>query len=264
MSDQAKAVVAKQPQSIKEVLLSDSMQTQIKKAMPKTFPVDRFIRCVMTQFSRNPDLLQCDKNSVLGGVMTAAQLGLEIDPVLGRAYLLAYNDKKRGKVAQLIIGYKGYVDLAYRSGQVASIQAEVVYEKDQFEYALGLEPKLVHIPTESSDRGQLKYAYCVVSLVNGGKVWRVFNRAEIMRHKEFSKAANSEYSPWVTSEPEMWRKTSIRATAALMPLSPEFRDAIAADESDELIPTTYNMVADVATETLPASGAEGLASAAQQ
>lgn len=253
------------PQTIRDTIMSESMRKQFANALPKVLPVDRFLRCIVTQFSRIPELMQCDKSSVLSGAMTAAQLGLEIDPALGRAYLLPYNDKRKGKIAQLIIGYKGYVDLAYRSGQIAGMQAEVVYSKDHFDYAYGLEPRLTHIPTESEDRGELKYAYVVVSLVNGGKVWRVLNKTEIMRHKSFSKGAGSDYSPWNTSEAEMWRKTAIRSIAPLLPLSPELRDAVAADDGGPEMAPAIDLgdTVEISTVDAPGTGSEGLASAAE-
>jgi recombination protein RecT len=231
---QKPAAPANAPKTAIDILNSAAMKNELVKALPKILSIDRFMRCLFSNFSRVPDLKLCDKTSILGAAMTAAQLGLEIDPVLGRAYLLPYNDKKKGKVAQLIIGYKGYVDLAYRSGQVASIQAEVVYEKDVFEYAYGLHPKLMHVPTDNEQRGPLKFAYCVVTLSNGGQIWRVLNKAEIYLHRDFSRSKDSDYSPWKTSEAEMWRKTAIRALAPLMPLSPELRQAAAAEETAEI------------------------------
>ncbi len=213
------------PPTLREVITGENMKKQFALALPRALPIDRFLRCLMTTINRDPKLLECDRNSVLAGAMTAAQLGLEIDPALGRAYLIPYKGK-----AQLIIGYKGYVDLAYRSGQLAGLQAEAVYEADHFSYALGLDPKLEHIPADVENRGELKYAYAVASLANGGKAWRVLNRAQVMKHKKSSQSAGSSYSPWTTHEEEMWRKTAIRALSSILPLSPELRDAVVADE----------------------------------
>lgn len=211
--------------TLRAVITGETMKKQFALALPKALPVDRFLRCLMTTINRDPKLLDCDRDSVLAGAMTAAQLGLEIDPALGRAYLIPYKGK-----AQLIIGYKGYVDLAYRSGQLAGLQAEAVYEADHFSYALGLDPKLEHIPADLEDRGPLKFAYAVASLANGGKAWRVLNRAQVMKHKKSSQSAGSSYSPWTTHEEEMWRKTAIRALSSILPLSPELRDAVVVDE----------------------------------
>jgi recombination protein RecT len=220
--------------TLRDMITGESMKRQFALALPKALPLDRFVRCLVTTLNRDPKLLECDRNSVLAGAMTAAQLGLEIDPALGRAYLLPYKGK-----AQLIIGYKGYVDLAYRSGQLAGLQAEAVYAADHFSYALGLDPKLEHVPADCEDRGDLKYAYAVANLSNGGKAWRVLNRAQVMKHKKSSQSASSSYSPWVTHEEEMWRKTAIRALASILPLSPELRDAVATDDSDRANDVAY-------------------------
>lgn len=225
------APAAPKPPTLRDLITGDQMKKQFALALPKALPVDRFLRCLITTISRDPKLLECDRQSVMAGAMTAAQLGLEIDPALGRAYLLPYRDSKRGMIAQLIIGYKGFVDLAYRSGQLAGFQAEAVYDADHFAYQLGLDPKLEHVPSDADDRGKLKYCYAVASLANGGKAWRVLNRAQVMKHKKASRGADSAYSPWNTHEEEMWRKTAIRALSSLLPLSPELRDAVAADDA---------------------------------
>jgi recombination protein RecT len=213
---------------LRQVINSEAMRKQFALALPKALPIDRFLRCVMTQFNRDPGLLKCDRDSVLAGIMNAAQLGLEIDPVMGRAYLVPFKGK-----ATLVVGYKGYVDLAYRSGMLAGIQAEVVYEADEFDYELGLEPKLKHRPSEAEERGALRYAYACAQLVNGGKVWRVLNRGDVMRAKKSSQSASYPSSPWQTSEAEMWRKTAVRALAKFLPLSPELRDAVAHDSDGD-------------------------------
>ncbi|HET9685113.1 MAG TPA: recombinase RecT, partial [Gemmatimonadaceae bacterium] len=191
---------------LRGVLNSDAMKKQIKMALPSILPLDRFLRTFFTTVNKTPDLALCDRDSVMAGVMTAASLGLEIDPSLGRAYLIPFKDRRKGLVAQFIIGYKGYIDLFYRSGMAAGLVAEAVYEKDEFEFELGLEPKLVHRPSEDEDRGRLKFAYAIAFLENGGKVWRVLNRSAVMRAKASSRGAESEYSPWNTSEEQMWVK----------------------------------------------------------
>lgn len=234
MSTTATTVSQSRQPTLRDLITGDAMKKQFQLALPKALPIDRFLRCLITTINRDPKLLECDRNSVMAGAMTAAQLGLEIDPALGRAYLLPYKGK-----AQLIIGYKGYVDLAYRSGQLAGLQAEAVYEADHFSYALGLDPKLEHIPADQEDRGALKYAYAVASLVNGGKAWRVLNRAQVMKHKKANAYSDSERSPWKTHEEEMWRKTAIRALSSILPLSPELRDAVASDDADRAQDAAY-------------------------
>ena len=256
--NEATTAVAPRKDDLRSLITGDLMRKQFALALPKVLPVERFIRVLVTTLQRDPKLLDCDKQSVLAGAMTAAQLGLEIDPALGRAYLLPYKGK-----AQLIIGYKGYIDLAYRSGQLSGIQAEAVYEADDFRYTLGLKPELHHVPADQDDRGALKFAYAVATLSNGGTVWRVLNRAQVMKHKKSSMSANSDYSPWKTHEEEMWRKTAIRALSAMLPLSPELQRAASADDSTDYIkpgefaPTLADDIAPKTQETTAETVAGG-------
>lgn len=222
------------PPTLRQLIGGESMRKQFAMALPKVMPLDSFVRGILTTLNKIPELQDCAQDTVLAGCMTAASLGLPIDPVLGRAYLIPFNDNKRGcKVAQFVIGYKGYVDLFYRSGQASGIQAEAVYEKDHFNYQHGLEPKLEHVPSEESDRGKLRYAYAVASLKGGGKVWKVLNRSQVMKAKAYSRGSDSKYSPWQTNEGEMWAKTAIRALSDLIPLSPELQQHISAIDTSE-------------------------------
>ncbi|MES2531961.1 MAG: recombinase RecT [Pseudomonadota bacterium] len=233
MNAESKAVTQPARQDLRSLLSSEAMKKQLAMALPKVLPLDRFLRVLFTTMQRDPKLAECERESVLAGIMTAASLGLEIDPALGRFYLIPFNDRKRGMIAQPIIGYKGYIDLFYRSGQAAGLIAEAVYEKDHFVYQLGLEPKCEHIPSDDLERGKLKYAYCVATLSNGGQVWKVLNRAQVMAAKAYSRGSDSPYSPWNTNEAEMWVKTAIRALADRMPLSAELRTAVSAESGHD-------------------------------
>jgi recombination protein RecT len=134
------------------------MQPQFEAALPSHIKPERLIRTAMTALRQNAELTKCSPVSVLGGVMTAAQLGLEIN-VLGQAYLLPFNNRQTGqKEAQFIIGYQGLVDLMYRTGRVQTVFAEVVCKNDKFEYRYGLNETLDHVPAEG-ERGELKGAY---------------------------------------------------------------------------------------------------------
>lgn len=130
-----------------------AMEPEIKKALPSVITPERFTRMVFTALSSNPQLKECSPQSFLGAMMQAAQLGLEPNTPIGQAYLIPYRNK--GKLeCQFQLGYKGGIDLAYRSGEIKDIQAHEVYENDTFEYEFGLEPKLKHIPA-THDRGNV-------------------------------------------------------------------------------------------------------------
>lgn len=208
-------------------------QDQIAAALPKHITPDRMVRIVTTSIRKNPELTQCNPQSLFGAIVQASQLGLEPDNSLGHAYLVPFrNRQKKTKDVQLIIGYRGFLDLAWRSQKVVGIDAEVVYSKDHFTYTRGLNPTLEHTPSEDDDRGERTHAYCIFHLRDGGKVWRVLNRADVMKAKEFSAAGNS--GPWKTHEDDMWRKTAVRATAKYAPLSIEIQRAVGIDEQSEV------------------------------
>jgi len=105
-----------------------AMEGEIKKALPSVITPERFTRMVLSAISVNPKLATCTKASFLGAMMNAAQLGLEPNTPLGQAYILPYQNKGVLE-AQFQIGYKGLIDLAYRSGEVELVQAHIVYCK---------------------------------------------------------------------------------------------------------------------------------------
>ena len=106
-----------------------SMEKEIAKALPSVITPERFTRIELSAISVNPQLGQCTPASFLGAMMTSAQLGLEVNTPLGQAYVLPYRNKGTLE-AQFQLGYKGLIDLAYRSGEVEVIQAHVVYENN--------------------------------------------------------------------------------------------------------------------------------------
>ena len=218
----------KKPQTMKDYV--NVMMPEIKKALPNTITLERFTRIVLSAISNNKELQACTQQSFLASMMNSAQLGLEPNTPLGQAYLIPY--KNHGTLeAQFQIGYKGLIDLAYRSGQVKTIYAEAVYENDEFEYELGLNPKLVHKPA-IKDRGDVIYYYAVFKLTNGGEGFTVMSKDDIERHKNrFSKAANAGFSPWSTNYDEMAKKTVIKKVLKYAPLSTDIQSQIAQDET---------------------------------
>lgn len=222
------APAANKPKTIEDYL--KQMAPAMAQALPKHMDVDRLTRLAMTTIRTTPELRDADVASLLGAVMQAAQLGLE-PGLLGHCYLLPFNNKKKGiKEVQFIIGYKGMIDLARRSGQIQNIYAHAVYEKDEFEYELGLEPKLIHKPTIEADRGQLIGAYAVAHFKDGGYQFEFMPKAEIEKRKSRSKSANSSYSPWATDYEEMAKKTVIRHMWKYLPISVEIQQQVAYDE----------------------------------
>ena len=124
-----KAVSKKQPQTIKDYI--NAMSGEIAKALPQVMTPERFKRIALSAVSNTPKLGNCTPQSFLGAMMNAAQLGLEPNTPLGQAYLIPFENRKKGITeCQFQIGYKGLIDLAYRSGEVKMIDAQTVYEND--------------------------------------------------------------------------------------------------------------------------------------
>ncbi|MCD4838140.1 recombination protein RecT [Neobacillus sedimentimangrovi] len=216
------------PKTLEEYM--KQMAPAMAQALPKHMDVDRLMRLAMTTIRTTPELRQADVASLLGAVMQAAQLGLE-PGLMGHCYLIPFKNKKKGITeCQFIIGYKGMIDLARRSGHIQSIYAHAVYENDEFEYELGLEPKLIHKPSMEADRGKFIGAYAVAHFKDGGYQFEFMPKSEIEKRKSRSKAASSTYSPWTTDYEEMAKKTVIRHMWKYLPISVEIQQQVAYDE----------------------------------
>lgn len=206
------------------------MQDEIKKALPSVITPERFTRIVMTAISSNPQLQSCTPQSFLGAMMQAAQLGVEVNTPLQLGYLIPYRNKGTME-AQFQLGYRGMIELAYRSGEVANIQAHCVYENDEFTYSYGLNPDLIHKPA-TGDRGEMTHVYAVVTLKNGGMSFEVASIDDVRRHaKKYSKSFGSASSPWQTSFDEMAKKTVLKNCLKYAPLRSDFVRGMTADET---------------------------------
>ena len=221
------AAVKTDPKKVLNAYIA-KMEGQIAKALPSVLTPERFSRIVMTAVSSTPKLAETTPQSFLGAMMTAAQLGLEPNTPLGQAYLLPY--KNKGVLeCQFQIGYKGLIDLAYRSGQVSIIQAQAVRENDEFSYEYGLEPKLTHKPA-LRDRGEVTCYYAMFRTKDGGFGFEVMSKEDILAHAErFSQSYGSDFSPWKTNFDAMAKKTVLKQVLRYAPLKSDFVKAVASD-----------------------------------
>ena len=241
--------------------LLEKSKGQIARAVPKHVDADRLARVALTLTRTTPTLLECSPQSILAGVMMSAQLGLELG-MIGHAYLVPFNNKKTGrKEAQFIIGYRGMIDLARRSGNIKSIKAEVVYENDHFVLEYGLDDKIEHVPwhcrndVRQSTSGDFRGAYAVAQFIEGGHALLYMPKAEIDEHRARSKA--SKYGPWVTDYNEMAKKTDVRGIFKWLPISIEIqRKVTGMDETARVeIDDDMTIVPDV-SQPDPFAGAE--------
>lgn len=223
-----KAVSKKQPQTIKDYI--NAMSGEIAKALPQVMTPERFTRIALSAVSNTPKLGNCTPQSFLGAMMNAAQLGLEPNTPLGQAYLIPFENRKKGVTeCQFQIGYKGLIDLAYRSGEVKMIDAQTVYENDEFEYELGMDPVLKHKPARTN-RGNPIYFYATFKLTNGGQGFQVMSIEDVQAHaKKYSKTYNN--GPWQTNFEEMAKKTVLKKLLKYAPLKTEFVKQVTSDET---------------------------------
>lgn len=238
--------------SLAHLLTDPKIKQQMALALPKHMTADRLARIALTELRKTPKLAQCDQTSFLGAIMQLAALGLEPGGALGHAYLIPFDKNtkvgnswtKRTEV-QLVIGYRGMLDLVRRSGQIVSLEARAVYEADHFEVELGLDSKIVHRPNwTAADRGQLTFVYAVAKLKDGGVQFDVMSRAEIERIRDASQgytaalASAEKYnkeasSPWIDHFEPMALKTVIRRLFKYLPVSIEIQRAVGLDEMAE-------------------------------
>lgn len=218
------------PKTIMEMMASSSVKNQMALAMPRHMTADRLMRIALTEVRKVPALGKCNVQSFMGAIMQCAQLGIEPGAALGHAYLLPFgNGKASDGLAncQLIIGYRGMIDLARRSGQIVSLNARSVHANDTFSYAYGLDETLEHVPA-TGDRGDLTHVYAVAKLKGGGIQFEVMSKADVMKVKASSKAGNN--GPWVSHFDEMAKKTVIRRLFKYLPVSIEMTQAVVLDE----------------------------------
>lgn len=215
-----KGEVVKKSKTIFDVIQAGAKQ--FESALPKHINTDRFVRIAITTIRQNPKLAQCKKESLLGALMTSAQLGLE-PGVLGQCYLIPY-----GTECQFQISYKGMIELLRRSGQLKDIYAYSVYENDEFEMIYGLERNLKHKPN-LENKGEFIGCYCVAILKDGARAFEFMSKEEIDTHgKKFSKTFSR--GPWQTDYEAMAHKTVVKKMLKWLPVSVEFLESASKDE----------------------------------
>ena len=224
--------------NVGELLVNDHARKQLQRVAAKHLNPERLMRVVANAMRTTKDLDQCHPMSLLGALMNCAALGLEPNTQLGHAYLIPFkNKRKKITEVQLIIGYKGFADLARRSGLVVSIHSDVVYSDDElwsFEY--GSNMHLKHRP--GPQNGEKLYAYCYAKLTDG-EAFCVLPWTHVMHVRDQSqgwRAAvqydKTEDHPWHKHEDRMAAKTALRALAnrGELPMALEFLEATDSDD----------------------------------
>lgn len=109
-------------------MTSNKISNKVNSIIGDKVKGERFVSSIISAVAANPQLAECDNASILSGALLGQALNLSPSPQLGRTYLVPFKDKNRGMVAQFILGYKGYLELAQRSGQYKDINVIEVRE----------------------------------------------------------------------------------------------------------------------------------------
>lgn len=233
------AIKAKQEQVVAptggvtfQTVITNQLSKQFKaiqSLVPKHVTPERLCRIGLNAVSRNPKLMDCAPETIVGAIVNCASLGLEPN-LLGHAYIVPFWNNKTGKMeAQFQIGYKGALDLIRRTGQVSTISAHEVYVQDKFEYAYGLEEKLIHIPSGEDDENKITHFYACYKLKDGGSGFLVMTKAQMDKHRDtFTKSKDKKgnvFGPWKDHYISMALKTVILKLIKYMPIAIEQQEA---------------------------------------
>ena len=229
---------------------------QFEGRLPAGMTVDRFMLGLSTVVQKNPDLLLCDKGSLLLAAYEAAELGINLSPTLQYGYIIPYRVKNdKGEVikvlAQFQMGYRGMVQKSYETGAFKAFFAEVVYEHDKFSREFAPKRILKHSPADG-DRGKPIGAYAMVEIGDNYFDFEYLTEEQIQRHRNCSKAPNSLM--WKTFFEEAWRKSAIRVLNKRIPATnpsiEKFAEAVERDALNDLEPEPHGALELEAGSTL--------------
>ena len=226
MTDLSQAAVAvKENPTMKDLV--EKQLPAIERQLGGAMNSDAFVRAVLSEIAKQPKLMAADPSTVLGGVMLAAQLRLEIGSGLGEFYLTPRKERGRD-ICLPVIGFQGLVKLALRSEFVTNVQAFLVRHGDQFTYGANAERGMFYDwqPLDFEEAREWVGVVATARMKTGGTTWVYLTRGQV----ESRRPAYWESTPWKSHPEEMAKKTAVRALAKYLPKSTDLGRAIEADE----------------------------------
>jgi recombination protein RecT len=222
-------------QPLKTLLQSQNIQGRIEAMLGRK--ADSYITSVLQVVNSNDMLKKASNESIIGAVYTACSLGLPLNNNLGFAYIVPFNTKKNGTYvteAQFQLGYKGFIQLAQRSGQVKTIKVVKIYDLDTDE---DVEKRLTSLLINKPNGNHVGFVG-LLELLNGYRATHVMSNDELKAHAmKFSQTYRSAeskkqtYSVWHQNFDAMSEKTVIKALISKhAPLSIEIQKAIEFDQ----------------------------------
>ena len=217
----------KQETSLANILQSHAKE--LKAIAPEYVSVKRLLAITVQATMRNPLLRQCSPQSVLDFCMKCAEAGTDRIGA-GGMWAVPFRNSITEKIDMTAIpDWRLIVEKARKAGVITHATAEVVCEKDEFEFERGVSPKLFHKWDIKKPRGEMVAVYCIYTLPNGDKDFVIMSRDEVNNIRAKSKA-KKETSPWNTDYLEMAKKTVVkRAMKIFEGASPEITKVIDID-----------------------------------
>lgn len=215
------------PEVANKINLIRAMHGELDEWIPPVLKAqltpERICNIVIGAFRSVPHLDECSFESIAGGIMAAAQLGLEPCTQLKLCFLIPrWNKDKKCYDAQFMLGYQGMMELARRSGMVDRFETATVRERDEFVFEKGLQPKLWLRPNWKGDPGKPVGYYGLIALAGSGPVFDAWPYQQMMYHRDRFAPRNREgymVGPWVNDPDPMGEKTMIRHIFKLAPKS---------------------------------------------
>ncbi len=276
---------------VKSWLDNEAMRDVLRKTLPRNIPVDPWVQAALTTIRLDDKLQNCEPLSLMGALMTIASLGLRLEGPLGQAYMSARSvrekDPQTGQwvtsryEAQTQIGYRGFIDIAYRDPEVREVESIIVRHDDAFDFRRGSEPFVNHRwdhRKTPEERGPMVAVYSGLRFKTGYYSFEVYPFSDILAHRNkilaekgirvetdgcggeryLRNGNRGEYEmteqqilrqPWLAYPIPMIKKTPIRWSAKYWPLSPDFQRAADLASLEEA--NVSQRLADIARTTLP-------------
>lgn len=227
-SDLSQAAVAVKANPTMKDLVEQQLPA-IERQLGGAMSSDAFVRAVLSEITKQPKLMSADPKTVLGGVMLAAQLRLEIGSGLGEFYLTPRKEKGQD-VCLPIIGYQGFIKLVLRSELVTNVEAFLVREGDDFSYGANSDRGMFYDwqPRDFDEKRPWVGVVASAGMKNGKSTWVYLTRDQVLARRPHYW---NKGTPWQTHEEEMTKKTAVRALAKFLPKSTDLGRAIEADEN---------------------------------
>ena len=187
-------VAKKNRQSMAMYLTGEAVKNQINSIVGGKNGT-RFISAVVSAVNNNPALQECTNQSILAAALLGESLNLSPSPQLGQYYMVPFDDKEKGKVAQFQLGYKGYIQLAIRSGQYRKLNVLSIKEGELIRFDPLNEEIDVQLIEDEEQREQAKTIgyYAMFEYVNGFRKALYWSRNKMEAHAlKYSKGYASD------------------------------------------------------------------------